>query len=127
MFIYFYSENILPERGGNIHFLKLCPIIMSFYMKNYYVYLLANKRNGTLYTGSTSDLVKRIWEHKNKVVKGFTAKYDVTQLVYYEICNDINVAIQRENQIKRWRRQWKLELIEKENPHWVDLYQDIIS
>ena len=100
---------------------------MHYCMKNYYVYLLANKRNGTLYTGSTSDLVKRIWEHKNKVVIGFTAKYDVTNLVYYEICNDINVAIERENQIKRWRRQWKLALIEKQNPSWVDLYEDIIS
>ena len=100
---------------------------MQFCMKDYYVYLLANKRNGTLYAGSTSDLVKRIWEHKNKVIKGFTAKYDVTQLVYYETCNDINVAIELENQIKRWRRQWKLELIEKRNPHWIDLYQEITS
>jgi putative endonuclease len=96
-------------------------------MKNYYVYLLANQRNGTLYTGLTSDLVKRIWEHKNKVVDGFTAKYDVTNLVYYEVCNDINVAIERENKIKRWRRQWKLALIEKQNPSWVDLYEEIIS
>lgn len=96
-------------------------------MKNYYVYLLANQRNGTLYTGSTSDLVKRIWQHKNKVADGFTEKYDVTKLVWYEVCNDINAAIKRENQIKRWRRQWKLTLIEKQNPSWVDLYEEIIS
>ena len=96
-------------------------------MKNYYIYLLANKKNGTLYTGSTSDLVKRIWEHKNKVIKGFTEKYDVTQLVYYEVCNDVNEAIKRENQIKRWRRQWKMQLIEKTNPDWRDLYDEVLS
>ncbi|MFI4937722.1 MAG: GIY-YIG nuclease family protein [Candidatus Berkiellales bacterium] len=96
-------------------------------MNEYYVYLLTNKRNGTLYTGSTSDLVKRVWEHKNKVIEGFTAQYEVARLVYYEICDDINSAIERENQIKRWRRKWKLELIEKQNPHWVDLYQEITS
>lgn len=96
-------------------------------MKNYYVYLLANKKNGTLYTGSTSDLVQRVWEHKNKVTDGFTAKYEVTNLVYYEVCDDISVAIERENQLKRWRRSWKIALIEKENPRWVDLYDEIIS
>ncbi len=96
-------------------------------MNTYYVYILANKRNGTLYTGSTSDLIKRVWEHKNKVIKSFTEKYDVTNLVYYEMHTDVTIAIHRENQIKRWRRQWKLELIERQNPHWIDLYQEITS
>lgn len=95
-------------------------------MKNYYIYLLASQKNRTLYTGFTSDLAKRIWEHKNKVVGGFTAKYNVTKLVYYEECNDVNSAMKRESQLKRWR-QWKLALIEKNNPNWEDLYNEIIS
>lgn len=92
-------------------------------MKTYYVYILASQRNGTLYIGMTSDLVKRIWEHKNKQVKGFTEKYGVDMLVYYEETNDVLVALQREKTLKKWKRVWKLALIEKENPEWEDLYK----
>ncbi|MFA5927070.1 MAG: GIY-YIG nuclease family protein [Patescibacteria group bacterium] len=96
-------------------------------MKSYYIYILASKRNGTLYIGVTSDLVKRIWEHKNKVVKGFTSEYNVSLLEYYEETSDVRSAIKREKQLKARRREWKLELIEKENPEWKDLYQDLLS
>lgn len=93
--------------------------------KNYYVYILANKRNGTIYTGVTSDLSKRIWDHKQKLEDGFTKQYDVTKLVYYEIHNDVNEAIAKEKRLKRWHRQWKLQLIEKDNPTWKDLYETL--
>jgi len=89
--------------------------------KTYYVYILANKRNGTLYIGVTNDLLRRLYEHKNGLVEGFTKLYNVHHLVYYESVNDINAALQREKQLKRWNRKWKIELIEKENPHWCDL------
>jgi len=92
-----------------------------------YVYILANKPNGTLYTGVTSDLLKRVDEHKNDVIAGFTKKYQVHILVYYEPHDDINAAITREKQIKAWKRQWKIELIEKENPHWNDLFLDLLE
>ena len=91
----------------------------------YYVYILANKKNGTLYIGVTGDLLKRIHEHKNGLVKGFTKKYRVHRLVYYEQGKDINSAIEREKRIKKWRRQWKIELIEKANPDWKDLYDEL--
>ncbi len=90
------------------------------------VYILASKRNGTLYIGVTSDLVKRIWEHKNKMVKGFTERYDVHQLVWYEMHESMESAIQREKRLKEWKRAWKMELIEKTNPDWQDQYQTII-
>jgi putative endonuclease len=93
--------------------------------KQFYVYLLASKRNGTLYIGITSDLVQRIWEHKNKVVEGFSKRYDVDKLVYYEIHEDAEAAIVREKQLKKWRRAWKLRLIEEKNPGWQDLYDDV--
>jgi len=93
--------------------------------KNYYVYILASKRNGTLYIGVTSNLIKRIYEHKNNLVEGFTKKYFVHDLVYYEETTDINSAIEREKRLKKWNRQWKIELIEKSNPNWEDLYDDI--
>ena len=92
--------------------------------KFYYVYILASYQNGTLYIGITNNLVKRIWEHKNKVVEGFTKEYGVDKLVYYETTNDINSALLREKQLKKWNRQWKLELIEKENPDWIDLAKE---
>ena len=82
----------------------------------YYIYILANKRNGTLYIGVTSNLVKRVYEHKNNIIEGFSKKYHVHKLVYYEITNDIESAIRREKQLKKWNRKWKLELIEKNNP-----------
>lgn len=82
---------------------------------------MASKRNGTLYTGVTSDLQKRVYEHKHHVMKGFTEKYNVNMLVWYEITNSIEAAIKREKQIKKWNRKWKLELIEEKNPLWKDL------
>ena len=90
------------------------------------VYFLANKRNGTLYVGVTSDLINRVWEHKNKIVKGFTQKYNVHRLVWYESHENFESAFKREKQIKEWKRNWKLELIEKMNPEWRDLYFDIV-
>ncbi len=90
------------------------------------VYILASKRNGTLYIGVTSDLVKRIWEHKNNLVKGFTARYNVHQLVWYEMHESMESAIQREKRLKGWKRDWKMELIEKTNPDWQDQYHTII-
>ncbi len=101
----------------------------SYYCKNenrYYVYILASKRNGTLYIGITSNLFKRIYEHKNNLVEGFTKKYNIHNLVYYEITEDVNNAISREKQLKRWKRNWKIELIEKNNPKWKDLYFELI-
>lgn len=89
--------------------------------KQYYVYILASKRNGTLYTGMTSNLHKRIWQHKNKFIPGFTEKYKVANLVYYEIHEGPVEAITREKQIKKWNRSWKIRLIENENPEWCDL------
>ncbi len=90
-----------------------------------FVYILASRRNGTLYVGSTTNLVKRIWEHKNNVIPGFTAKYHVHQLVYYEIHQDIMEAARRERRLKNWCRKWKLNVIEKFNPTWRDLYEEI--
>ena len=95
-------------------------------MKHYYVYILANKRNGTFYIGMTNDLIKRVWEHKNGLVNGFTRKYQVKMLVYYEVTTDVNEAIKREKQLKKWFRKWKLELIEKNNPEWRDLYEELL-
>jgi len=94
-------------------------------MLQYYVYLLASKKYGTLYTGVTNDLIKRVYEHKESLVDGFTKKYKVHQLVYYEIHDDVHEAILREKQIKKWNRDWKINLIEKDNPHWIDLYNEL--
>ncbi len=96
-------------------------------MSEYYVYILASKRNGTLYTGVTSDLIRRVYEHKKDFVKGFTKKYGVHRLVYFEQCDDHDAALQREKQIKEWKRKWKLLLIEKVNPLWQDLYGELLS
>ena len=90
------------------------------------VYILASKRNGTLYIGVTSDLVKRIWEHKNNLVDGFTKRYGIHNLVWYEMHESMQSAIEREKKLKDWKRAWKLDLIEKENPDWQDLYTAII-
>ena len=95
-------------------------------IENYYVYILASKKNGTLYIGVTSNLAKRIYEHKHKLIGGFTKKYNVDRLVYYETTEYVESAILREKQMKKWKRQWKIELIEKKNPNWKDLYYDII-
>jgi putative endonuclease len=90
------------------------------------VYILASKRNGTLYVGVTSDLVKRIWDHKNNMVEGFTKRYGVHQLVWYELHESMKSAIKREKLLKQWMRKWKLELIESVNPNWQDLYHTIV-
>ncbi|SOD42107.1 GIY-YIG nuclease family protein [Nitrosovibrio sp. Nv4] len=94
--------------------------------RNPAVYILASKRNGTLYICVTSDLVKRVWEHKNDLVEGFTRRYSVHTLVYFEMHHEMVEAIQREKQFKKWNRAWKIELIEKTNPLWRDLWQDIV-
>ena len=90
------------------------------------VYILASRCHGTIYVGVTSDLVKRVWEHKNNVVEGFTKKYGVHELVYFEMHADMVQAIQREKRIKKWNRAWKIELIEQENPDWHDLWPQIV-
>lgn len=92
--------------------------------KGGWVYILASKRNGTLYIGVTSDLSRRIWEHREKALSGFTKKYNVTTLVHYEWFDEIETALTREAQMKAWKRAWKIDLIEKENPTWRDLFED---
>jgi len=92
----------------------------------FYVHLLASRREGTLYLGVTRDLVRRTYQHREKLLPGFTSTYDVRRLVWFEIYDDPTNAIEREKQIKKWRRAWKIELIEKENPDWKDLYPEII-
>ena len=95
-------------------------------MCTYYVYILASKRNGTLYIGVTNNLERRIYEHKSDLVKGFTKKYNVHYLVYYEATNDIHAVLEREKQLKKWNRKWKLARIEKVNPNWNDMAKDWI-
>ncbi len=90
------------------------------------VYLLASKRNGTLYTGVTSDLIKRVWQHKNDLAEGFTKRYGVHMLVWFESYATMESAIVREKAIKEWKRQWKLKLIEDSNPEWRDLYEELL-
>ena len=96
-------------------------------MRSFYVYMLCSRRNGTLYIGLTSDLIKRVYEHKNNLVAGFTKKYNVHSLVWYEVHDSAETAIQREKQIKKWERPWKLRLIEELNPQWKDLYDDLLE
>lgn len=93
--------------------------------KQYYVYILASNRNGTLYIGVTNNLISRINQHKTKFTDGFTAKYNVNKLVWYEQTNDINSAITKEKQLKKWNREWKINLIEKNNHTWKDLFDEI--
>lgn len=95
--------------------------------KTFCVYILTNKIYGTLYVGVTSNLPKRIWEHKNKVVEGFSQKYDLDKLVYYEVHENAESAIKREKRLKKWDRKWKIELIQKQNPDWQDLFETIAS
>jgi putative endonuclease len=89
------------------------------------VYILASKKNGVLYIGVTSNLQKRVWEHKNNIADGFTQKYFVHRLMYFEQTTDVHSALVREKQLKKWKRDWKINLIEKENPHWKDLYETL--
>lgn len=90
------------------------------------VYILASGYNGTLYIGVTSNLIQRIWQHKNDLVEGFTEKYGVHSLVYYELQGNMPTAIQREKQLKKWNRQWKIKLIEQANPTWKDLWEELV-
>ena len=94
--------------------------------KQFCVYILTSRMNGTFYIGVTSELAKRVWQHKHKQVAGFTSRYGVDKLVYYESCESAESAIQREKQIKKWNRKWKLELVEAVNPEWRDLYEEIV-
>jgi putative endonuclease len=96
-------------------------------MQQSYVYILASQKNGTLYIGVTSDLVKRVYEHKQNLANGFSKKYNVHNLVYYEVHAEIEKAITREKQIKKWNREWKLKLIEEKNPGWKDLYDEVVQ
>jgi putative endonuclease len=95
-------------------------------VKTYYLYILASGKNGTIYIGMTNDLLRRVHEHKHNMVAGFTAKYDVHMLVYYEMGGDVRAVIEREKQLKKWNRQWKINLIEKANPTWRDLYPELV-
>lgn len=95
--------------------------------KQYYVYILSSQRNGTLYIGVTNYLARRVWEHKHQLVEGFTHRYEIHHLVYYEVHENIESAITREKQIKKWNRLWKLRLIEEKNPKWKDLYRDVLK
>jgi putative endonuclease len=94
-------------------------------MKSFFVYIMASKKDGVLYIGFTSDLRKRVWEHRNSVVDGFTKKYFVHRLVYYEQTENVRSAIEREKRLKKWNRSWKIRLIEEKNPEWVDLSGDL--
>ena len=94
--------------------------------KTAYVYMLANKRGGTLYVGVTSDIVRRVWEHKNGLIEGFTKRYGLKMLVWMEVHDSIESAIRREKSLKDWHRRWKIELIERENPAWRDLYSEML-
>ncbi len=94
-------------------------------MRQYFVYILASKRNGTLYIGVTNNLLERVHQHKTDVTDGFTRKYNVHNLVYFEAFNDIRAAITREKRMKKWNRQWKIESIEKSNPDWEDLFDKL--
>jgi putative endonuclease len=92
----------------------------------YFVYILASQRNGTLYVGVTNDLVRRIYEHREKLIEGFTSQYNVTRLVWFDQTASIEEAIAHEKRLKRWQREWKIALIEKTNPNWDDLYEGIL-
>ena len=124
-------KHVLAKAGIYVSNCHSCGFLAGIHkpilIMKYYVYILSSKKNGTLYIGVTSNLLKRVYEHKNNLVDGFTKKYHVHQLVYYEKTNEINTAIAREKQIKKWKRQWKIELIEKFNPDWQDFYYDFLD
>src|SRR5947207_123802 len=121
------TKNILISGNTNLF---ICNFVIPaqagiYIMKQYYVYILASKKNGTLYVGASDNLIKRVYEHKNELVEGFTKKYKVHTLVYYETTNDAYIMVTRERQLKKWKRQWKINLIEKNNPEWKDLYPEL--
>jgi len=115
------SKVVIPAKAG------IQPTEQLMRMKQYWVYMCASDRNGTLYIGVTGDLIRRMAEHKEKVVKGFTKKYGVSRLVYYETHESIESAIIRETQMKKWNRLWKLRVIEEMNPEWHDLFDEIYA
>jgi putative endonuclease len=110
------AYNVIPAKAGIQNSMPKLPV----------VYILASKRNGTLYIGVTNDLQRRAWDHKNDLLEGFTKRYGVHRLVYYELHGDMVSAISREKQMKKWNRAWKLEAIERQNPEWKDLWEEII-
>ena len=93
-------------------------------MKQYFVYIMASKKNGTLYIGMTNNLARRVWQHKHDIQEGFTQKYQIHKLVYHESYDDVQTAIKREKQMKKWKRQWRINLIEQENSNWDDLFEN---
>jgi len=92
-------------------------------MKSYWVYILCSTKNGALYIGVTNNIVRRVWEHKQKLIEGYTKRKNTVKLVYLEECNDINAALWREKCLKNWNRAWKIRLIEEQNPNWIDFYE----
>lgn len=94
---------------------------------NYYVYILANRRNGALYVGVTNDLIRRVYEHREGLADGFSKRHGIKQLMWFDCTGDVLAAIAREKQLKNWKRAWKIELIERGNPHWRDLYESILG
>jgi putative endonuclease len=116
-----FSSIVIPAKAGIQAFVQVT------ILKQFFVYILCSKRNGTLYTGVTSNLLKRVYEHKNDLVEGFTKKYGIHCLVWYEAHGSAETAIPREKQIKKWNRQWKLELIKQGNPDWNDLYDELVN
>ena len=118
-------SDAVPMEMGILAFARMTTKLLIFspiVMNNYYVYILTNKSNKVLYIGVTNNLSRRIYEHKNELIPGFTVKYNVNKLVYYETHDNIEDAIQREKNIKKWYRKWKIELVNKLNPNWEDLY-----
>jgi putative endonuclease len=111
---------VIPAKAGIYHD---CPAMK----KSPFVYIMASKRNGTLYTGASSDLVQRVWQHRQGLGDGFTSRHGVSRLVYFEAHGDMHAAITRERQIKEWKRRWKVELVEAMNPEWRDLWETIIG
>ena len=109
---------VVPAHAG--------PSVFAVVEKIFHTYILASRRNGTLYVGVTSNLLQRVWQHKNGFVDGFTRKYGVKSLVWFEQHDDAESAIAREKQLKNWNREWKIKLIEEKNPYWNDLYHEII-
>ena len=114
---------VIPAKAG----IQFSATMTAATAKRFYVYILASARNGTLYTGVTSNLIRRVWEHRQKATPGFTSKYGVSRLVYFADFETAEAAITAEKRIKKWNRAWKLALIEQENPNWDDLYDQISS
>ena len=121
-------HHVVPDLIRNLYKCHSCldQESIQIIMKTFYVYIMASQKYGTLYIGVTNDLTKRIYQHKQNMVKGFTQKYHVHNLVYLEEYSDVNEAISREKNLKKWKRSWKIKLIETKNPEWKDLYSEII-